>query len=372
MAQVYRYTNTVVHRLANQRHKSARINDVATLASTSVTTVSNYLNGRPHRMATETIARVEAAITQLGYRPNYAARQLKTGFIPVLGLLVPSVANPFHGVLARHIEEAALARGFQVVFGSSLRDPARELRYAEDFWTFGIRGLIIGSSPLELGHLAGVARRGLRIVALDRTVSADDFPFPIDSVTMDNVQAGYAATRHLLDLGHQRVGYVSGATPTASRRDRLEGYQKAMREAGISVDPAWVSTLTASGGYDDTNAADLGKLITSELLKQDSRLSGLVALNDMYALGACAAIRESGRDVPGDVSIVSIDDVLASLVHPPLTAVHHPIEIICKTAVDRLVRRLQDRDEMAPQHVSLPPALIVRQSTGAPKSNNSG
>src|SRR5258708_17420415 len=116
-----------------------RIRDVATLAGTSVSTVSNLLNGRPDRMRPETVRRIEEAIEQLGYRPSWAARQLKTGFAPVIGLLVPSVANPFHGALARAVEVAAQARGFQVVLGHSLRDPSRERRYAEDFFGFGVR-----------------------------------------------------------------------------------------------------------------------------------------------------------------------------------------------------------------------------------------
>src|SRR3954454_16429356 len=101
-----------------RRRGTASISDVARLAETSATTISNYLNGRAHRMAVDTIARIEEAIRHLNYRPSYAARQLKTGYIPMLGLLVPSVANPFHGVLARHVEEAALARRYQVVCGS--------------------------------------------------------------------------------------------------------------------------------------------------------------------------------------------------------------------------------------------------------------
>ena len=353
-----------------KKTRAASIGDVARMASTSITTVSNYLNGRPQRMGHSTIARVEAAIDRLGYRPNFAARQLKTGYAPVLGLLVPTVANPFHGILARHIEEAALIRGFQVVYGSTLRDPIREKRYAEDFWSFGIRGIIIGSSPLELDHLGDLAARGLNIVVLDREAKPHEFAFSFDTVSMDNVRAGYLATRHLIDLGHRHIGYVSGATPTASRRDRLDGYRQAMDDAGIHVDPSWISSVPSASGYDDTNAADLGRLITAELIEHDQKLTGLVALNDMYAIGACAAIRERGGGIPRDVSVVSIDDVLASVVHPPLTAVHHPIESICVTAVERLVGRLQAKSDLPSQHVTIPPEVIVRRSTGAPRPHS--
>ena len=104
-----------------------RISDVATLAGTSVSTVSNLLNGRPDRMSQETVRRIEAAIDKLGYRPHWAARQLKTGVVPIMGLLVPSVANPSHGAMARAVEVAAEASGLQVVLGNTLRDPEQRL-----------------------------------------------------------------------------------------------------------------------------------------------------------------------------------------------------------------------------------------------------
>jgi DNA-binding LacI/PurR family transcriptional regulator len=306
-----------VQRVDGGRRARIRISDVAAAAGTSIATVSNYLNGRPHRMAQETVARIEECIDRLGYRPSWAARQLKTGFVPVLGLLVPSVANPFHGALARYVEEAALERGFQVVFGGSLRDPKRELRYAEDFWSFGIGGVIIGSSPLSLDHLTTLIRRGLRVVAFDRG-AAGASNSPVDSVSMDNDAAGYIATRHLLELGHRRIGYVAGLTPTASRRDRFAGYSRALSEFGLAVDKALTTSVPASGGYDDNHGAELGRAIALKLLMARHDLTALVALNDMYAFGVCAAVRELGLSVPKDVSVVGIDDiVLAGMSDPP-------------------------------------------------------
>src|SRR5258708_22584132 len=214
-----------------------RIRDVAAMAGTLVSTVSNLLNGRPDRMRPETVQRIEAAIAELGYRPSWAARQLKTGFAPVIGLLVPSVANPFHGAMARAVEVAAQARGYQVVLGNSLRDAARERRYAEDFLDFGIRGVIAGSSPFDLGHFAELMERGLAIVAFDLVTTDSGGAPAIDSVSIDNRRAGWLATRHLIDLGHRRIGYVSGATPTRSRRDRLAGYRQALAASPPPVAP---------------------------------------------------------------------------------------------------------------------------------------
>jgi DNA-binding LacI/PurR family transcriptional regulator len=343
-----------------------RIRDVAALAGTSVSTVSNVLNGRPDRMRPETVRRIGEAIAELGYRPSWAARQLKTGFVPVIALLVPSVANPFHGAMACAVEVAAQARGYQVMIGNSLRDPVRERRYAADYFDFGVRGVIASSSPLDLGHFAELMARGLAIVAFDLVTSDDGAP-PIDSVSVDNRMAGYLATRHLIELGHRRIGYVSGATPTRSRRDRLEGYLAALAEAGIAVDEALIAAGNAAAGYDDIHAAEDGRTATAALLRLAEPPTGLVALNDMHAIGAAAAVRDAGGIVPKDVSVVGIDDIpLAGLFSPPLTTVRQPIETLAQAAVDLLVKRLNGDRPKHSGHIVFEPQLVVRQSSASP------
>src|SRR5258708_20724885 len=254
-----------------------RIRDVAAMAGTLVSTVSNLLNGRPDRMRPETVQRIEAAIAELGYRPSWAAGQLKTGFAPVIGLLVPSVANPFLGAMARAVEVAAQARGFQVVLGNSLRDASRERQYAEDFYDFGIRGIIAGSSPFDLSHFAELIRRGLSVVAFDVVASGDGDEVAMDSVSMDNRAAGYLATRHLTELGHRRIGYISGATPTVSRRERLEGYRRALTEADIPIAPELIAAGDGAVGYDDTHAAEHGRAAALDLLQFPDPPTALVA-----------------------------------------------------------------------------------------------
>lgn len=346
-----------------------RISDVASLARTSVSTVSNLLNGRPGRMRPETVRRVEEAIERLGYKPNWAARQLKTGFLPVIGLLVPSVANPFHGAMARAVEVAAQARGFQVVLGNSLRDASRERQYAEDFFDFGIRGIIAGSSPFDLGHFTELILRGLSIVAFDLITGPDGSELAMDSVSMNNHVAGYLATKHLTDLGHRRIGYISGATPTVSRADRLEGYRQALQEAGIPIAPELIAAGDGAAGYDDTHAAEHGRAAAHDLLRLPDPPTGLIALNDMHAVGACAAVRDQKGSIPEDVSVVGIDDIaLASLLYPPLTTVHQPIDRLSEAAVKLLTQRLGGDRATAAQHIVLDPHLVIRGSTAPPRS----
>lgn len=345
-----------------------RISDVATLAGTSVSTVSNLLNGRSDRMSRGTVQRIEDAIGRLGYRPHWAARQLKTGIVPILGLLVPSVANPSHGAMARAVEVAAEKRGLQVVLGNTLRDPERERRYASDLLDLGIRGLIVASSPFDLDHFDDLIERGLRIVALDLGATLNGVEVALDSVSVDNRTAGYLAARHLIDLGHTRIGYISGATPTASRQERQGGFLDALAESGIPPDPDLIAATPAAFGFDDTNAAEHGKSAATELLNLLERPTGIVAFNDMHALGACAAARDLGLSVPSHISVVGIDDILlGSLFQPALTTVHQPTDSLGEAAVDLLSRRLRDDADTPPSHIILQPHLVQRASAGPPE-----
>jgi DNA-binding LacI/PurR family transcriptional regulator len=344
----------------------ASIRDVAAMADTSVSTVSNLLNGRPNRMRSDTVRRIEEAIERLGYKPNPSARSLKTGFTPAIGLLVPSVANPFHGAMAQSVEVAAQARGFQVLLGNSLRDATRERQCAQDFFAFGIRGVIATSSPFDLEHFNDLIGRGLSVVALDMVNRSADTERAMDSVSMNNHRAGYLATQHLIDLGHRRIGYVSGATPTMSRRDRLNGYKAALLAANIKLDPTLIAAGEGASGYDDVHAAEHGRAAALSLLTLPRPPTALVALNDMHAVGACAAVREIGAVVPDDVSVVGIDDInLAALLFPSLTTVRHPIDALSEAAVNLLVRRIEARERGPSRQIVFEPTLVVRGSTAA-------
>ncbi len=291
--------------------KTVTIQDVATLAGTSTSTVSNLLNGRIEKMRPETRERIERAMIQLGYRANEVARHLKTGQAPIIGLVIPSVANPFWGAFVQHVEEAALRHDYQVLLGNGGRDPAREQRYAESLWAHGVRGVIFGSSPLSLDHILRLVERGLRVVVFDRRLRESDnvSRSGIDSISIDNVDGGYQATKHLLDLGHRRIGFISGPLHTSSRLERLEGYRNALIDAGIKHDRALVWAESASGSSGDVEGAEIGRAGARELLSRANPPTGLVTINDMYALGAYAGARDLGLRVPDDVSVIGFDDI---------------------------------------------------------------
>jgi DNA-binding LacI/PurR family transcriptional regulator len=350
-------------------NKAVTIQDVASLSGTSATTVSNLLNGRVEKMRPETRERIERAMIQLGYRANEVARHLKTGQAPIIGLVIPSVANPFWGAFVQHVEEAALRYDYQVLLGNGGRDPAREQRYAESLWAHGVRGVIFGSSPLSLDHILRLVERGLKVVVFDRRLRETDYAnrSGIDSISVDNVAGGYQATRHLLDLGHCTIGFLSGPLHTSSRLERLEGYRNALIDAGIKHDRSLVWANSVHGGSGDVEGAEIGREGARELLSRADRPTGLVTINDMYALGAYAGARDLGLRVPEDVSIIGFDDIaMAAIAHPPLTTMRQPIADMMNLAVDTLIGRLEGTLSGPSEHVTVTSELIQRGSTAPP------
>jgi len=351
--------------------KGTTIQDVAARAATSPSTVSNLLNGRVERMRPETRGRIERAMAELGYQPNQVARQLKTGQTPILGLVVPSVANPFWGAFAQLAEETAREHGYQVLLGNAGRDPAAEERYAESLWSHGVRGVIFGSSPLSLDHLRRLVDRGMRVVTFDRGGLARGgdgaAAAEIDSVSVDNVASAKLATNHLLDLGHRRIGFLSGPLRTASRLLRLEGYRAALADAGLAFDPTLVWAGAAGGGYGDVEGADLGRAGAGALLRLDDPPTAIFTINDMYALGAYAGAHDLGLAVPGALSVVGFDDIfLAPIASPPLTTVRQPLREMLRAAVPLLIRRVEGDAAGPAAHRSVPAELVVRASTAPP------
>lgn len=340
------------------------IYQVAEAAGVSPSTVSNYLNGRPGRMLPATRARVEDAISQLGYRPNRAARQLRTGRIQVIGLVVPSVANPFWGTFARHLEGAALAEGYHVLLCNSERDPDRERGYIEELWADGIRGIVLCSSLPSLQHVIPLVDKGLGLVAFDRTAQAGDPPSLVN-ISVDNVVGAQLATRHLIELGHRRIAFVSGSLRSINRRERFRGFTDALDAAGIPATDAVIWSGAAEEPYGDLDVAGLGRSAAAELLRGDDPPTAILAINDMCALGISAGIRDAGLRVGDDVSVVGFDDiVLADLAAPPLTTVRQPLAEMAAAAFTHLRERVEGDDVTAGRSLLMRPELVIRESTG--------
>jgi DNA-binding LacI/PurR family transcriptional regulator len=338
----------------------SKISDVARTAGVSVSTVLNVLDGQTSRMRADAVQRVKKAILALDYQPKRAPRPPKVARAPLLGLLVPSIANPFFAVLASEIERVAHTHGHRVLFGNTYRDPAKEKELLEDFFAHGIRGVITASSLPTQNHYLRLLQRGLTIVSFDRR-AAPSSSLPLDYVSVDNFHAGYVATRHLLLNGHRAVAYVTAPLRTVSRTDRHEGYLSAMREGGLAKS-ASVIEAPPDTPYDDAEMVNVGRRIGKEVAQKKTRPTALVAMSDIIAIGVMAGLTDAGLKVPKDVSIVGIDDLyLDTLVSPTITSIRQPIPEIAEAMVGRLVKRLAT-PKLAPAEQVFRPALVVRNS----------
>ncbi|WP_405403703.1 LacI family DNA-binding transcriptional regulator [Paracoccus sp. Ld10] len=344
----------------------AGIKDVAKRAGVSVSTVSNVINGRHAKMADQTLRRVQDAIADLKYTPNAVARQLQSGQIRTLGLIVPSVANPFWGNASQMIEKEAKARGYQVLICNAERDPEAEDSYLTSLHGSGIRGVILGSSPVSLDHLRRHAEKGMCIAAFDRNTQGIQDLLAC-SVSVDQEAGARMAARHLIGQGHRRIGFISGPIGTASRIARLEGLRVELDRAGLQIgdDLLWLGRTAT--GFGDSQAAELGRSAIRELLTQDDPPTAVFCVNDMYAIGALSGARELGYRVPQDLSVVGFDDIyLAKVMSPPLTTVQQPLEKMAQLVVAKLIRSLESKIEAPDRNVELRPELIVRSSTAHP------
>ncbi|WP_419690284.1 LacI family DNA-binding transcriptional regulator [Burkholderia theae] len=338
--------------------KIPTISDVAKLAAVSKATVSRYLNGTLV-LPDSTATRVNDAIETLNFRQNSLARRLSLGSSETIGLAMPDVANPFFAELADEVEEAVRERGYGLSLCITRNLIEREAYYLNWVDTRHLDGLILVSNRPDDGQLRKLIDDRANIVILDEDVPGTNVP----KVFVDNVEGGYLATKHLLDAGHRRIAHVTGPQFLYTVGERLKGYRRALKEAGVAFDPS----LVRYGTYERA----FGRAVTAELLAIDDPPSAVFAASDYLAIGILEALRESGRAVPEDISLVGFDDMeFASLLMPPITTMRQPARELGRAAVDALVGALtSESDDVGSRSVQrLPVRLIERASVAPPKA----
>jgi LacI family transcriptional regulator len=333
--------------------KQATIRDVAQEAGVSVAVVSRVLNEGTGPVAPRTRARVVEAIDRLGYRPRAAARELQQRSSTTIGLVLADLANPFFARLADRVVWEARARGIHVVLLTTQEDPHLEAESIETLIERSVGSVIATPTGGNVVHWSRLLDLGINVVFVDREI--EELP-EIDVVAIGNDVSAGTATQHLLDLGHRRIGFISGPPSTSTGRDRVAGFRKAMTAAGLQLDERLIHAIPFRG--------DSGSDAVSALLALPSPPTALIVGNTAQVRSALRRIKQSPLAVPDDLSLIVFDDnPWTELVSPPLTAIRQPIDMLALHSVELAVGRLKGALTEAPRHIRVDADFVQRSST---------
>lgn len=331
----------------------ATMEDVARAANVSMSTVSHVLNGT-RKVSPATIQAVRDAIQTTGYVPNTLAQALAGGATRTIGVAISALTNHYFTETVRTIEAECARRGLMMFLADTHDDPEQELRVVQALHQRRVDGIVLaatsGGDRRSLDYLRANA---IPSVLVDRIV-----PGEFDQVGVENVLSCMQLVSHVIEHGHRRIGFISGAPGIPTSVERLEGYRAALRHAGIPFDDALVRCGESS--------SEPARRAVHELLAIENEPTAIVAGNNLMMIGAMHALRDAKIDVPGTVALVGFDDFdWADFFIPRLTVVAQPLEEIGARAVDLLVKRIARPNE--PYEIArLQPTLRVRNSCGCP------
>lgn len=333
--------------------KRVTIADVAQMAGVSSQTVSRAINNKGE-IRPETRARILAIVERLGYRPSTLARGLAAHKSFTLGLVVPDIANPFFSEVARGAEEVAHGAGYSLLLCNIIEDPDREINAFRTLEAQRVDGVLLCSSRLSDEELRARAAKFPAAVLVNRTLPDSN----LSSVSIDDEAGARHAVQHLLDSGRRTIAFLAGPPASRSGAHRARGYQRALAEANIRLDPELSLPCAPhlEGGRDAARA----------LLALHPEIDGLLCYNDLTAIGALQACAELGRRIPEEIAVVGCDDIaLAALVAPALTTSRSDKRRLGAEAV-RLLLSQVGGCVMGCEDIVLQPELIVRASAPAP------
>lgn len=330
----------------------ATIADVAKKAGVSVSTAARVLSGRGYA-SEETRRLVLEAAKALGYVPNQIARSLRTRQTKMVGLLIGDVENSFYSVIAKNVESVAKGAGYHVVLCNSDDDPDIEREYLKLLEAMRVDALVVTPTSRNHRYLARLLDKGIVIVQVDRRVEG----LAADAILVDNESGAEGAVSHLIAAGHSRIGILTGELAVPTARQRLAGYERAMKEHGIAVREELVKT----GSFHREHAIE----DATDLIRARPAPTAIFAANNILAEASFFALAQHGLRVPRDVSVVAFDDVQwMSMVEPSVTTVRQPVADMARSAAELVLRRLREGREGPPSTIVFRTQLVERGSVG--------
>lgn len=341
--------------------KKATLSDIAATIGVAPMTVSRVVNGTGY-VSEETREKVMVAVKKMSYRRNGLARNLKRQRTDTVGLVLGDLSNPYSTELANAVRESLSFKGYNLFISISEHSAKEDIAAFEALADHNVDGFIVATRSNNEGdsRLAKIVDSNVPVVVIGRDFRHDS----VDFVSADNLAGGFEATRHLIDLGHRRIGFIGAEMRNKHALKRLQGYLNALDGFGIEIDERLVTgrkeSVSEVPGY---STEKMGYEGMKRLLSLPNRPTAVFARNDFTAVGALTAIKEAGLSIPQDIAIVGFDDTpLAIHTVPPLTTVRQPMRLQGQLAAEMLLRRIAGSDQPRNECV-LDCELIIREST---------
>jgi DNA-binding LacI/PurR family transcriptional regulator len=330
----------------------ATMAEVAARAGVAKQTVSNVVSGK--KVRPETLARVNEAIAELGYKPNLVARSLRTGSTATVGLFVPRVANAFYSEVVEEVENVLVGHGYNLLLATTRDDPDYTRAHLENLAARSVDALLVAGDNAVEQQLPMLVEAAFPVALC---AWEGDAPTTLPVVSIDYEHAGLLAGRYLRDLGHRNVAVIADLP---AHSPRVRGLRRAFADDGLTIDDRQVFACTrddAAGGFAASSAA----------LEADPDVTAIFATHDILAVGAIEAVVRSGRRVPDDVSIVGFDDIAqVGQIKPALTTVTFPKREMAQQAVELLLRAVDSGRPPTNVLTLLRPTLTIRDSSAPP------
>ncbi len=341
---------------AQGKRKRITARDVARKAKCALGTVSRVVNDVPG-VSPETRQRVLDAMESLGWVPNVAAQSMRGMSSRMVGFIFSDIRNPLYAAMVKGAEDVFSAHGFLLVTATSNGEADREIALIELFRRRHADALLFSiTQESDTRVVEAVEASKLPIVMIER-----DLPIPVDSVGADHLNGTRHATEHLIQLGHRRIAIISGGKGTRVARDRLLGFNQAMRAAGLKPDESLLHL--------DSFASEYAYRKTQWLLSLDKPPTAILALGMRLLPGVLAAVRACGLSVPSDISIIAGNDSnLAQMMTPPVTAIRYEPEALGREAALAVLAQIESSSSStSSRRLEIPTELVLRGSCGPPK-----
>jgi len=325
------------------------INDVAKKAGVSVATVSRAINGNTY-VSPETLLKVKKAIDELNYKPNLLGRDLRRTRSERVLVLLPNISNPFYSEIVKGIEDVANRNGYSIMLCNTDSDIKREKKYIKMLKSRLADGAILMASEMTCEELTELSMEVPMVQCCEYKEG-----IPVLHVSIDNEEAAYKATRHLIGLGRSRIAFIGANTQFLSSSLREKGYLKALADAGIGHNPAFMRY--GNYGYKS------GYRNMKQLLALDERPDAVFCISDLMAIGAIRAATDEKLKVPDELAVCGFDNIhFSSMFQPSITTISQPMYDLGCTSMDALIRMMEGKNTDAACYF-LEHELVIREST---------